>query len=321
MAQDIASAATTPASQPTAGANQNQQNQPTTGIDRSSNQESNPSPSPVTQAKEQKDTQLYEVKVNGQVRKYTLEQMRAQAELGGAAHEKFQSAAQKEKEYNDWKQQVQKDAISALMDPKLGLSKEQIRTKFESWYKQNFIDPETMSKEELRAVEAERRAQAAEERAKQYETEKEEQQRMEQENQMRQSVQSEIINFLEESGLPKTRFFASRAIYWKRQALAKGYEAPNEVIKNQVKDEFCDVIRTFTKDANDEQLIELLGEDVVKRLRRRDIEHLRKKFNSKDTDNPISALKAGGKRKEAVPMSKVDDYLNSLRRETRSKRS
>ena len=69
------------------------------------------------------EKQYYELKANGRTHKLTLDEMRGRAELGMAAYEKFEAAAQKEKAVQNWKETAKKDVMKALMDPELGLSK------------------------------------------------------------------------------------------------------------------------------------------------------------------------------------------------------
>lgn len=288
---------------PGQNATQTQQNQPGQS-NQSTEQGKNP------------EQQYVEVKVNGQMRRYTIEQARARLAMAEGAHEKFETAAQKEKKYNDWKQSVQKDALAALMDPELGLTKDQIRTKFEHWYKENFIDPETMSPEQREALkwrqEAEKSRKELDERNQKEQSAAEEVKASE----MRQSVQKEIIGVLEESGLPKTRFFANRIAFYMGQNLAKGYDAPKEVVINQVKEEGVAIIGSLVESATGAQLAEYFP-DMVKKIRQFDTEQLRNRFNPTQNGGGQGSAGTGKPRQGGRSMKDVDNYLNELRRSKR----
>lgn len=267
----------------------------------------------VTAKAEAKADELYEVKVNGQLKKYTLDQLRSKAGLSDAAMEKFEKASEMSKKSEAFKDSLKKDFLTALMDPELGLTKDQIRSRFESWYKENFIDPETMTDEqkELRDLKKykEQKAKEEEERAEKERLANEEQL----ESHAREQLQKDIIQALDTSGLPKSRFTVSRMAYWMRQNLSKGFDAPTEVIIQQVKDERAQIVSDLISNSTAEQIVETLGEELINKLRKYDVERLKKRFEAPETteDKPV------GKRGERKTMADVDAYFNSLRRSKR----
>ena len=267
----------------------------------------------VTAKSDAKAEELYEVKVNGQLKKYTLDQLRSKASLSDAAMEKFEKASEMSKKSESFKENLKKDFLTALMDPELGLTKDQIRSRFESWYKENFIDPETMTDEqkELRDLKKYKEQKAAEEK------EREEKDRLTQEEQLeshaREQLQKDIIQALDTSGLPKSRFTVSRMAYWMKQNLSKGFDAPTDVIIQQVKDERAQIVSDLISNSTAEQIVETLGEDLINKLRKYDVERLKKRFESPET----ATEKIGGRRGERKTMADVDQYFNNLRRSKR----
>jgi len=137
------------------------------------------------------------------------------------------------------------------------------------------------------------------------------QQQMEQ--QVRAEVEKELIATLDQAGLPKTRFTANRLVYWKKQNLKNGYDAPPEVLIQQVKDEGQNILQSYVKESSPAQLIEFLGEELINKIRQHDIENLKAKLGQKGTVMPKqarqTAQKGGGK-----SMRDVDKYFNDLRR-------
>lgn len=254
--------------------------------------------------------ELFEVKVNGQVRKYTREQLLAKASLGEAAHERFEKASQIEKRDAALREQFKKDPIKALLNPELGLTKEQIKATMEKWYKEEFIDPEVLNEDQKARRELERwKAQKEAEEAEKAEREK-----LTKEEQelavAREEMQKEIISALEKSGLPKTRFTVARYAYWMRQNLDKGYDAPPEVIMQQVKDERAELNQDLIAAATPEQVVSMLGPDVVNKIRKYDLERLKGKFNVAPTPQKSEPRESKGRK----TMRDVDNYFNELRR-------
>jgi len=258
--------------------------------------------------------ELFEVKVNGQIRKYTLDELRSKAILADGAHEKFQKASQTEKKFADWKQKAQTDAMSALMDPELGLSKDQIRTRFESWYKENFIDPEMMTKEQREAAQWKKEAEQYKKEKSQREEQEKTSAQEHLDSQTRQSVQEEIVSILDTSGLPKTRFTANRVAFWMKQNIKNGYDAPPEVIVQQVKDERNSIVASLTSTATPQQLVEMLGDELIKKLRTFDMEKLKARFQPATQSGSLSPNSGNAKPTGSRSMRDVDKYFNELRR-------
>lgn len=262
--------------------------------------------------------QLIELKVNGQTRKYTLEQLKSKAALGDAAYEKFEKAAEIEKKQQALRENLKKDFLQTLLDPELGLTKEQIKTRFENWYKENFIDPETMDPRDLKLREYEQKEKERMAR----EQEQQEQERAQRENEEtereRVALQQTIIDTIEKYDLPKTRFTVGRLAYWQRLNLSKGYDAPPDVLVEQVRNEEQAILQNAVKNrmASPEKLVAYLGEDVVKAIRKYDTEQLQKKFGGAPSSNNADGFPRAPEKPRRT-MSDVDDYFNELRRSKR----
>lgn len=254
--------------------------------------------------------QYFDVKVNGQVRKMTLEQLMAKASLADASYERFQQAAQKEKNFQQWKEKAKQDALSALMDPELGLTKDQIRQKFEAWYKQEFIDPETLSPEQRRAQELEREIKQYKEREKQIQEQQQQQemQRLDQETRVR--IQKTIFEALESGKLPKTRFTAARLAHYMKLNNKAGYNAPMDVLIQQVADERNTLIKEQADSADGETLYNMLGKDNVTKLQRYALQLI----TGKPVQTPQPPKEpVNGSRDKKVYMGDVDEYFRNMR--------
>ena len=255
-----------------------------------------------------KDTALYDVVIDGKSQRLTLEQLKAKASLAEAAHKRFEEAAKISKAQEAQKAKMKQDFIGHLIEN--GLTKDEIRAKMESWYKEEFIDPETLTPEQ-------RELQALKKFKEQIDYEKKTTQEKEAQRQeaevvarFREEYQKNIIGMLEKYELPKNRFTVGRVAYWQKQNLDNGYDAPDEVIVAQVKEERQNILREETASASPAELIAFLGDDVVNKIRKYDLEQLKKKFSGRPTEAPKSTPQNKSGRK----MRDVDKYFNELRR-------
>lgn len=267
--------------------------------------------------------------VNGKTVRLTREQAIAELRRSAAATERFQKASEQTRKYEQWKETAKQDALKALMDPELGLSKEQIRDRFESWYHENFIAPKTMSKEQLEALEWKKKAQEYEEREK-ARMEQETKAREEwQSQQMREHVQKELIETMEKGGFDKTKFNMNRIAFWTKQNLKQGFNAPPEHVAAQVRNEFKMIVKESYKGKmeNPTELAKALredfGDDLIKAIRKLDMEEWKARNNKNPQSPPpddignrnFVAGTPGQNRREGQrkTMRDVDQYFNRLR--------
>lgn len=222
--------------------------------------------------------ELFELKVNGKTVKMTKEELIQHASMGHAADQRFKEAAQmrKQAEAVIGKLRDPKSVISALQDPALGLSKDQIREQFEEWYAREFIEPESLTPEQkkLREAEAKLKKYEEDEKARAEEKLKNEQEAMT--TQAREQLQGQIIEALETSGLPKTNFTIRRLAYWMQRNQANGFDAPIDVVVGQVRNEINSSLRDLVEASDGDVLIKILGDGVIQKLRKYDLEQLRK---------------------------------------------
>jgi hypothetical protein len=241
----------------------NGQNMPT------GNGQSKPdAPSPSSKPEE-----IYEVTVNGKVHKMNLQELKNHASMAHAAQTRFEEASKMRKEYESFKSSAQKDMVQALRAQ--GFSNQEIQDQFERWYTKEFIEPETLTPEQ-------RKLKEYEAKLKKYQDEEQEklakQQQEEQDNltaKQREYLSGQIIEALEKSGLPKTKLIASRMAFYMRENLLQGWEAPIEVIVQQVKQERQALMSGEVGALEGEALIQYLGEDVVNKIRKWDLTQLR----------------------------------------------
>lgn len=255
---------------------------------------------------------LYEVKVNNKVIKMTEQELVLHASKSHAADSRFNEAAQMRAKHEKFTEQAKKNAIRALLDPEVGLTKDEVREQFESWYNDEFIETEKLTPDQKRIKELEAKN-------KEYESDREktskEKLRIQEEESIsheREFYQKQIIDALEKSELPKTADNAKRMAFYMRQNMEKGWDAPMEMIIQQVKKDQKDWGSNLTENSTVAQIIDVLGEGVVKKINQHYLNQLR--------ESRKSGTQSFGKVSDPTPTenkkasySDVDDKLRHMR--------
>lgn len=255
------------------------------------------------------DPELYDIVIDGKPEKLTLQELKNHASMVKAATKRFEEAAKMRKENEEFDQLSQKDMIAALK--RKGFSNEQIRDQMESWYKETFIDPETLTPEQ-------RKLKEYEAKLKKYEDEEQEKvskAKQEEEDKLtatqREHLQSQIIDALEKSGLPKTPAIAARMAFYMRENLLRGWDAPVDVIVQQVQKEREEHYKSEVGTLKGEQLVKYLGENVVNEIRKYDVAVLRARKQNIGSNNSVVNPDAGSN--EKVSSSEVTRRLKEIR--------
>ena len=248
-----------------------------------------------------KDAERFEIKVNGKVKSVTRDELIRMAQLSEAANERFNSAAQKEKMAQKIIEGAKKNPIEALMDPALGLTKEQVRSAMEEWYTREFIEPTTLTEEQRRLKQLEI------ENARYKEVEAQEKARLEKEAQEKEAqayvetFQKQIIEAIEEHKLPKTKSSVRKIAFYMRQAMEQGFEAPMELVVQRVRED-RKMEDEEIKDYTYEDIIDRFGKDFVKKIIAEDLKRIREKRDAE------SGAKFG--EREPEPRGKKDSRIS-----------
>lgn len=223
------------------------------------------------------DEDLHEFTVDGKKVRVTLAELKRRYSVEEASQKRFQDASQLSKKAETVLSKLRdaKSAIAFLNDKELGLNPEEIRAEFEAWYHKTVIEREAMSPAERRAADAEAKlkeiedAKAAEEKETQTRAEQEAEKRM------AHTVQQELIEILNTSSLPKTRFTVSRLAHWIAVNENNGINASHEVLVAQVRKETQDIARSIISSADGEMLEALFGKEGIDKIRKHDLTQLR----------------------------------------------
>lgn len=255
----------------------------------------------------------YELVIDGRKQRVTLDELKAHYSKERAADQRFKEAAEHRKKAEEVFSALKSGDFDAL--ERAGLSPDEIRAMMEKYYRRRWIDPETLTPEEKRAREAEAKIEALEKEKAERQKRDEELENERLDATTRRELQDSIMKMIDESGLPKTRFIASRIAHWMRHNLNKGWDAPPQVIVSQVKAERDRVVRSLVEKFDGSQLVEAFGDDIVNKLRAYDLEQFKKrKGQPKEPEQPSARAKSA-QPKERTTMAEVTRRLAEMRRQ------
>lgn len=280
--------------------------------------ESRRSPEELLQNEEQTEApQKHKVKVNGKEVEVSIEELKKRYEHAQAANEKFQKAAEIQKQYQQSQQEIQKvkgvfeqlqkspQAFFELADA-LGVDLDKVA--HEHVLKQYKLA--SMSDEE-------RKYYDMEQKIKQYETERERMQRLEQERNheslaqtARVELQDELVNFftnkqvtptpeMMERVLSDVALFANDTNISLSEAIKRAYDRHESLMSRLERQALEKAIKTGQ-----------VPDELRTQFRKADVEKLGNPFRSKQDSRPPSENRAH--RPAAKPVSTTDDYFKRL---------
>lgn len=223
----------------------------------------------------------HKVKVNGEEKEVSTEDLIREYQKGVAGAKKLQDASEQIKKAES--------IVGALKEKPELLLKEMSREQIEEYYYKTVIEPTLLSPEEnaLRAREAklaQDEAELAEFRTAKQRAEEEAQEReIEAKTAERKTqLQSSISSSLSSSGIPESQWTVVRTIDYMKDAIAKGYKdiTPADVMKF-VKEDFMEVRKAELSAMTPAQLAELIGEEKAAAFRKHGIDEAKaKKFQN-----------------------------------------
>jgi len=249
----------------------------------------------------------WKLKSQGRTREITDEgELLRLAQMGLGAHEKFEQAAKTRKQAEAILELIQKDPGRALNS--LGMDVRKLAEEYlVAEAKKMQMTPEEKQKFEL---------QQEIERLKSEKEEFQKQQREEQisrlQAQYEEDIQDQIITAIDKFKLPKNPKTVSRIAEYMANALENGYEATALDVATRVRQDLEEEHRSLYSHFDVEDLIKLLGDDQMKKIRQHDI----KKVKATAPANPVKteAVKQPdrsdeGKSKEK---QKISDFFADL---------
>lgn len=300
-----------PVAAPVSPTEQNSQSKPSEAPQQAQSKQS--VPGNPTGDKPQTAAELFDVMMNGKAEKWTKEKVLAHASKSAMADKKFEEAAQIRKENQQLREMAKKDPIKALLDPSLGLTKDQLRDAIENYYNQEYIEPEGLTPEQLELKRFREDAKQREETAKEQKAREEAEALEKSSQQYRESFQKQIIQALDASGLPKTAFFATRMAFHMQQNMQNGWDAPQELIIEQVKNEHNAIFGQMAA-LPAEEIIKVMGDEFINKIRAYDLKKLREsRGNMAPSFTGRQAEPVSTNDRKKVDMSDVNENFRKMK--------
>jgi hypothetical protein len=128
-----------------------------------------------------------------------------------------------------------------------------------------------------------------------------------------QEFQQTIIGALEKSGLPRTPETAKRMAYLLQKNMDLGLDLSAEELAEEARKEAQGYVSALSKESDAEKLIRLLGPEVVKKLRKYDLDQLKKKqFDNQAPSKRLtqSSARPQGKQKSYATWDEWQEDVN-----------
>lgn len=253
------------------------------------------------------EARKFRVKVDGQEMEVDEGELVSNYQLRKASDKKLNEAAQMRKQAEEFISLLRSDPIKVLNHPGLGVNFRELAENFLiEQLQEEMMDPRD---KELKAYK--KRVEEIEAR------EREEKQRIEAE-QMRavrekyqEDYSRQITEALAQSGLPKTQETVKRIAHYLHLGLTKGVDLQVSDVIPYVKQDYIKAQRELFGAADEDMLLQLLGEDVAAKLRKADVKRL------KQPQAPTTPVKQGVKvdgESRAKKRITMDDWKAKLER-------
>lgn len=220
----------------------------------------------------------YKLKVNDKEieREFTDEEIARRLQMQEAADEKFQRAAKMAKQAEQLIEVLKTDPLRVLTHPDIGVDMKQLAEEYLTEdVRRSMMSEEERELEELRKFKAEIERKRQEEEETQTKTA--EQQRLEQlRAETARKYSDGIAQALSDSGLPRDPFVVKHVASTMAAALKKGYEMDAATAVDIVKEKFQNDINSLASTMDVESLLKFMGPDLAKKIRKYDIDRLKK---------------------------------------------
>lgn len=249
----------------------------------------------------------FKIKYGKTEREVAEKDLIAMAQKGWASDERFQSAAQKERQmqaiFQKWKEDP--DAVMRALGEEDPVEFHKARLSAE--LKRRILTPEQRELEDLRA-----KLKKSEEDDK-TRSQKESEAKLEHlTNHYAQQYDKEMSAAIAESGLPKTAKTVKRAAELAYKNLKMGLDLPWSTILDMVREEYTSDIKELFGASQADKLMGLFGEDVVKKLTSASL-----KSRVTDPESVTDENRSGSKQKREKAQPKIigeDEWEERMKR-------
>jgi hypothetical protein len=260
---------------------------------------------PVEQPSDGSGVKKYKVKVNGEEMEVTEEELIKGYQIRKAADEKFREASMLRKQAEEFISLLKKDPIKVLTHPSLGVDFKKLAEEYlYQQLEEELMDPKDRELKKYKAM------------IEEMERQKQEQERAQQETMIEQlkaeysqNYVKDITEALQSSGLPKNEFTVKRIAYYMYEGLRRGYNLSAKQVAPLVKEDYIKEQRALYSSLDGDLLVQLLGDDLVNKIRKYDVDKLKaKKTPTTPKDQPTGRSDSKPKEKKKT----YDEYMKEV---------
>jgi hypothetical protein len=257
-------------------------------------------------SEESSEPRKYTVKIDGEEIEVDETELLRGYQLRKASDQKFREASDYRKQADALIDLLREDPIKALTHPSIGIDFRALAEK----YLADAIEDEMATPEEKERRQKLRKLEELERENAAYKQQQEEAQMQQLTAHYRQEYENGIIQALDKSGLPKTNHTVKRMAYYMNQALENGYELQPADVTDLVRKDYMNEIKDLVGASDGQVLLDLLGDDVAKRVRKFDVAQLKKKAVpvEEGKENQVVTKKQDKK----MTMDEFNAYLKSI---------
>lgn len=227
--------------------------------------------SEVAEAAEQALNRKFKVKVDNQETEVDESELIAGYQRAKAAAKRFEDAAKMKKEAEQLAERLKKNPRDVLKNAGIDLKQ------FSEEVLNEFIEEESLTPEEKKSRDLERRLREYEDKEKKINEAKEQEEHAKLLKQYEDDYTKNITTALETSGLPKTPYTVKRMAQYMARALDQGIEVDAKDVVAYVKEDYMNDIKQLFSSSNADLLTQLLGKENTDKLRKAELAKVKQK--------------------------------------------
>lgn len=217
------------------------------------------------------------VKVDGNESEIEEAELVARYQKNSSAEKKFQEASKQMKQTESFMKQLREDPISVLNNPALGLDFRRVAESYlEGILQDELMDPKDRK---IRDTESELEKYRREDKQRREDASREQEVRRTEEFERLKTKHAEeytksFQSALEAEGLPKSPQTIRRMAQYMEQAIKQGVKVSAAEVATLVRDDYIQEQKSLMGGMSAEQLVKVLGQDAVDKLRQHNVAKL-----------------------------------------------
>lgn len=280
------------------------------------NQQDNRTEQKTEQAIAKAQKEKFKLKVDGEEFEEEIdlndkEDLKRRFQLSHAATKRMAKAQEDSRKAHSIVKEFEENPEAFLA--KLGPKGREIAEKFLlSQIQDEMLSPE---EKEYRDLKKYKESTEAEKKAQQEKIEREAAEKME--NEYAKNFQTTIIDALTKSGLPKSPELVKRFAGVMKRNLELGLELTSDELAREVKGEMTGLLKSIIADSDGDQLVQMFGDDVAKKIRRFDLKSLQEKQNQV-FQRPQGTSQSQSQEPQAKGYMTTEEWRESIDRKIRN---